>query len=104
MVNSSMTNEVRTYSGRKIVSLISGTGETEKGMKLEHSLTLYRKLKTKWIKGLNIRPDTIKLLEKNTGRMLLDISHSNILFDPPPRIMTIKTPINQWDLIKLISF
>ena len=69
-------------------------------MKLEHSLTPYTKINSKWIKDLNVRPDTIKLLEENIGRMLFDINHSNILFDPPPRIMTIKTQINQWDLMK----
>ena len=55
-------------------------------------------------KNLNVRPDTIKLLEENTGRTLFDINHSNIFFDPPSRIMTIKTKINQWDLIKLKRF
>ena len=60
-------------------------------MKLEYFLTPFTKINSKWIKHLNIRPDTIKLLEENRGRMLFDINHSNILFDPPPRIMTIKT-------------
>ena len=64
-------------------------------MKLKHSLTPYTKINSKWIKDLNVRPDTIKLLEENTGGMFFDINHSNILFDPPPRIMTIKTRINQ---------
>ena len=65
-------------------------------MKIEHYLTAYTKINSKWITDLNIRPDTIKLLEKNIGRTLFDINHNNILFDPPPRIMTIKTQINQW--------
>ena len=69
-------------------------------MKLEHSLTLYTKINSKCIKDLNVSPDTIKLLEESTGRTLFDINHSNILFDPPSRIMTIKAKINQWDLIK----
>ena len=73
-------------------------------MKVEHYLTPYTIINSKWIKDLNIRPDTMKLLEENIGRTLFDINHSNILFDPPPRIMTIKTQINQWDLIKLKSF
>ena len=72
-------------------------------MKVEHYPIPYAKINSKWIKDLNIRPDTIKL-EENIGRMLFDINHSNILFDPPPGIMTIKTQINQWDLIKLKSF
>ena len=73
-------------------------------MKLEHSLTPYTKIHSKWIKDLNIRPNTIKLLEETIGRTLYDINHSKILFDPPPREMEIKTKINKWDLIKLKSF
>ena len=73
-------------------------------MKLEHSLTPYTKINSKWIKDLNVRPDTIKLLEENTGRTLFDINHSNIFIDPPPRVMEIKTKINKWDLMKLQSF
>ena len=56
------------------------------------------------MKDLNVRPDTIKLLEENIGRPLYDINHSKILFDPPPREMEIKTKINKWDLRKLKSF
>ena len=73
-------------------------------MKLEHSLTLYTKINSKWIKDLSVRPDTIKLLEENIGKTLSDINHSKILFDPPPREMEIKTKINKWDLTKLKSF
>ena len=73
-------------------------------MKLEHSLTPYTKINSKWIKGLNVRPDTIKLLEENIGKTLFDINHSKILFDPPPRVMKIQTKINKWDLMKLQSF
>ena len=73
-------------------------------MKLEQSLTLYTKINSKWIRDLNVRPDTIKLLEENIGRTLFDINHSKILFDPPPRVMEIKTKINKWDLMKLKSF
>ena len=60
-------------------------------MKSEHCQTPYTKINSKWIKDLNIKPDTIKLLEENTGRMFFDINHSNIMSDPPPRIKTIKT-------------
>ena len=63
-------------------------------MKLEHSLTPYKKINSKWNKDLNLRPDTIKLLEENIGRTLYDINHSKILFDPPPREMESKTKIN----------
>ena len=73
-------------------------------MKLEHSLTPYTKINSKLIKDLNVRPDTIKLLEKNIGRTLYVINHSKILFDPPPREMEIKTTINKWDLMELKSF
>ena len=70
-------------------------------MKLEHFLTSYTKINSKWIKDLNIRPETIKLLEENTGRTLNDINQSKIFYDPPPGVMEIKTRINKWDLIKL---
>ena len=73
-------------------------------MKLEHFLTLYIKINSKWIKDLNVRPETIKLLEENIGRTLFDITHSKILYDPPPRVMEIKTKINKWDLLKCQSF
>ena len=73
-------------------------------MKLEHHLTPYTKVNPKWIKDLNVRPYTIKLLEENIGKTLFDINHSKIFFDPPPRVMGIKTNINKWELIKLKSF
>ena len=71
-------------------------------MKLEHFLTPYTKINSKWIKNPSVRPETIKLLEENIGRTLDDISQSKILYDPPPRVMEIK--VNKWDLIKCKSF
>ena len=77
---------------------------TCKRRKLEHFLTPYTKVNSKWIKDLNVRPETIKLLEENIGKTLSDINHSRILYDPPHRVMEIKAKIKNWDLIKLKSF
>ena len=68
-------------------------------MKLEHFLTPNTKINSKWIKGINIRPETIKLLEENIGKTLSDIHHSRILYDPPPRILEIKAKINKYGVI-----
>ena len=73
-------------------------------MKLEDFLTPYTKINSKWIKDQNVRPETIKLLEENIGRTLYDINQSKIIYDPPSRVMEIKTKVNKWDLTKLKSF
>ena len=77
---------------------------TCKRMKLEHLLTPYTKMTSKWVKGLNVRAETRKLLEENIGKTLSDINHSRICHDSPPRVMEIKAKINKWDLINLKSF
>ena len=73
-------------------------------MKLEHFLTPYTKINSKWVKDLNVRPETIKLLEENIRKIFSNINHSRILYDPPPRILEIKAKINKWDLIILKNF
>ena len=72
-------------------------------MKLEHFLTPYTKINSKWIKDLNLRPETIKLLVENIGKTLSNMNNSKILYDLPPRVMEIKAKINKWDIIKLKS-
>ena len=97
MDNLSSTKVARIYNGLKTISLTSGAGKTGQplSMKLEHFLTPYTKINSKWIKDLNIRPETIKLLEENIGITLSNIHHSRILYDPSPRILEIKAKINK---------
>ena len=103
-----MTKKARLRNARKTISSTNGAGKTAqpqiKKMKLDHSLTPCTKISSTWIKYLNVRPDTLKLLEENIGRTLSDINCSNIFFDLFPRIMEMKTKINKWDLLKLKTF
>ena len=73
-------------------------------MKLDHFLTPFTKINSKWVKDLNVRPETVKHLEGNIGKTLSNINHSRSLYDPTPRVMDIKAKINKWDIIKLKSF
>ena len=93
-----LTKKGRIYNGAKTASSINGAGKTgqphvEKKKELDHSLTPYTKISLKWNKDVNVRLDTIKLLEENIGRTVFDINHSNIFFDAFPRILEIKTKI-----------
>ena len=103
----SLTKEAKIYNGEKtsaVLGKLVNQSTTYKRMKLEHFLTPYTKINSKWIENLNVRPETIKLLEENIGRTLSDINHSKILYGPTPRIIEIKTKINIWDLIKFKIF
>ena len=92
-----LTKEARIYTGAKTVSdnwCCENWTATCKSMKLEHFLTQYTKINSKWIKDLNVRPENTKLLEENISRTLDNINQSKILCDPPPRAMEIKTELN----------
>ena len=93
------------YNGLKIVYSINGVGKigqthAEK-MKLNQLLTQHRRIHSKWIKDLNVRPETIKIIEENIGSKISDIAHSNILLDISPQASETKGKLNKWDYIKL---
>ena len=96
----SLTEEVRQHNGEKMTGK-TGTA-TCKRMKLEHFLTPYTKINSKWIKNLNAKTRNYKTLRHR--QKLFDMNHRKILYDPPPRVMEIKIKTNKWDLIKLKSF
>ena len=98
MGNIFLTKEARIYNGAKTTSSINGAGETgqlDVNMKLDHSLTPYTKVSSKWIRDLNVRLNTIKLLEENIGRTFDGINQSKILYDPPPRVTEIQANANK---------
>ena len=99
------TKEARIYSGEKTAPSISGAGKTgQLHAKERHSFTPYTKMNSKWIKDLNVRPETINLLEENIGRTLFDINQSNIFFHLSLRVIEIQTKINKWNLINSKAF
>ena len=102
-----MTKEKRTYNGEKTVSLINGGGKTRQ-LQVKSAIRTFSnttsKINSKWTKFLNIRPETIKLLEENIGRTLFDINCSNIFLDLCPKAKETKAKTNKWDLMKHKSF
>ena len=104
----SLTKEAKKHIMEKRQSrqqvVLGKWSTTCKRVKREHFLTPHTKINSKWIKDLNVRPETIKLLQENIGRTVNDINQSKLLYDSPPRVLEIKTKINNWDLIKLKRF
>ena len=91
-----LTKEAKIYSGEKTISLTSGAGRTGQPLVKEwHFLTPHTNINSKWIRALNWRPETIKLLEENIGKTLSDVNHSKVFCDPPPRVMDMKTKMNE---------
>ena len=102
MLRIKLSNVGKTVSSTKCWCWENWTATCEK-MKLGNSLTPYTKISSKWVKDLNMRPNTIKLLEENIGRTLSDINRSSICLDPSPKIMEIRK-INKWNRLKLKRF
>ena len=71
---------------------------------IKHFLTQYTRINSKWIKDLKVKPETIKLIEENIHRTLDNINQSQILYDPPSKVMKIKTKVNKWNLLNLKAF
>ena len=102
-----MTKEAEAQNGAKTASSTDGLGDLDsyvQKMKLDHQLTPYTQINSRWIKDLNISHNTIKVLEENIGRKISDIPRSNILTDMSPKARDIKERINKWDLIKIKNF
>ena len=101
MGNLFLTKGARIYDGAKTASSINGAGKTGQlyVKEWEHFLTPYTKINSKWIKDLNVRPETMKLLEENIGRTLDDINQSKILYDPLPRVMEIITQVEETERV-----
>ena len=103
----SLIKQERIYNGEKTVSnKWENWIAMYKRMKLEHFITSYTKINSKWIRDLNVRLETLKRSDETLfkGRTFFDINCSKTLYDPPPRVTEIKTKISKWGLIKFISF
>ena len=103
-----MTKQERISNGIKTVSSASGARKTgqrhAEKMNLDHFLTPYTKINSKWMKDLNVRQEAIKILEKKAGKSLFDLGHSNFLLNTSPEARETKAKMNYWDLIKIKSF